>query len=70
MSNSQYEGLLSPCCGKKTRVVDSRPKMKDNLIWRRRKCTKCAKVFDTEERVAKPGLKMIYVQADKVNIND
>jgi len=39
------------CLHKKTAVINSRPHKKLPLIWRRRQCQKCHKVWTTEESV-------------------
>lgn len=38
-------------CRADTRVVNSRQQIKNNNIWRRRKCTECAAVFTSTEMV-------------------
>src|SRR6476661_7422742 len=36
-------------CGSPTMVINSRPQIRTNNIWRRRKCTACAGIFTTLE---------------------
>ena len=36
-------------CGEKTRVINSRPQIRSNQIWRRRSCKSCQAIFSTIE---------------------
>lgn len=36
-------------CASKTRVINSRPQIRQNTIWRRRECTSCHSIFTTFE---------------------
>lgn len=38
-------------CGQKTQVINSRPQLRLNQIWRRRKCLSCKAIFSTHEEV-------------------
>ena len=37
-------------CGSLTSVVNSRPQVRNNQVWRRRKCSSCLAVFSTIEK--------------------
>ena len=37
-------------CGQKTQVINSRPQLRSNQVWRRRQCLECGAVFTTGER--------------------
>jgi len=36
-------------CGQKTQIINSRPQVRTNQVWRRRKCLSCLSVFSTNE---------------------
>jgi len=36
-------------CGQKTQIINSRPQLRTNSTWRRRKCLHCASIFSTQE---------------------
>ncbi len=36
-------------CGKKTEIINSRPQVRNNQVWRRRRCYDCKSVFSTSE---------------------
>ena len=36
-------------CGQKTQVINSRPQVRNNQVWRRRQCLTCKTVFSTIE---------------------
>ncbi len=38
-------------CGHGTRVINSRPQIRNNNIWRRRVCGNCGNVFTTHEAI-------------------
>ena len=38
-------------CSSKTKVVNSRPQLRSNQVWRRRQCVKCQATFTSEEAV-------------------
>jgi transcriptional regulator NrdR family protein len=38
-------------CGGRTQVINSRPQLRINNIWRRRKCLRCGIIFSTSEEV-------------------
>lgn len=38
-------------CNGKTQVINSRPQLRVNQIWRRRQCLKCGIVFSTHEGI-------------------
>ena len=38
------------CLSQKTRVLNSRAHRKNPLVWRRRTCTSCGKIFTSYER--------------------
>jgi transcriptional repressor NrdR len=42
-------------CGGKTQVINSRPRKRNNQVWRRRECLACQAVFSTEESVQYGG---------------
>jgi transcriptional regulator NrdR family protein len=47
----QYIDMVCIYCSKDTKVVNSRLRIKDNEIWRRRKCTGCGVVFSSTEKI-------------------
>ncbi len=59
----QYIDMVCVYCGGDTRVVNSRPQIRSNQIWRRRLCKSCQAIFSTIEShdpaqtwmVKKPG---------------
>ena len=42
-------------CGSKTQIINSRPQVRNNQVWRRRQCLSCYTVFTTEESVDYSG---------------
>lgn len=55
------------CFNHSTNVINSRPKQKRPLVWRRRKCPKCSAVFTTEER---PALSNITVDLGNGSLSE
>jgi transcriptional regulator NrdR family protein len=54
MSDKLRHNFMCPfdgCDGDGAIVVDSRPRMILGVVWRRRKCLTCGKLFTTQENV-------------------